>query len=53
MGVGDNPALGRLAEDLGQPHDRHRTRADDVGEHLAGSGRRQLVDVTHQDQRRA
>ena len=34
--VDDDPARGRLAEDLRQPHDRHRVRADDVGEHLPG-----------------
>src|ERR687891_1904131 len=34
MGVGNDSALGRLAEDLGQPHDRHGGRVNDVGEHL-------------------
>ena len=33
--VDDDPALGRLAEHLGQPHHRHGARADDVGQHLA------------------
>ena len=33
--VAHDPALGRLAEDLGQPDHRHGTRADHVGQHLA------------------
>jgi hypothetical protein len=43
--------LGCLAKNLRQPDDRHRPRADDVGEHLPRTNRRQLVDVTDQDQR--
>ena len=35
VGGGDDPAPGRLAEHLGQPHHRHRARGDDVGQHLA------------------
>jgi hypothetical protein len=50
--VGDNPALRRLAEHLAQPHHRHRPALDDVGQHLPGPDRGQLVDVDHQEQRR-
>ena len=34
---GDDPALGGLAEHLGQAHDRDGARLNDVGQHLAGS----------------
>ena len=50
--VGDDPALGRLPEHLGQPDHRHRARGDDVGQHLPRPDRGQLVDVADQDQRR-
>ena len=50
MGVGDDPAFGRLAEDLGQAHDRHRTRGDDVGQHLPRPDRRQLINVADKQQ---
>ena len=49
--VGDDPALGRLAEHLGQPDHRHRAARDDVGQHLARPDRGQLVDVADQEQR--
>src|ERR1700730_15513276 len=32
--VGDDAALGSLAEDLSQAHDRHGTGSDDVGKNL-------------------
>ena len=48
--VGDDPAGGRLAEDLGQPHHRHRAGADQVGQHLARPDRGQLIDVAHHQQ---
>ena len=51
MGVDDDPAGAGLAEDLGQAHHRHRPRADQVGEHLPGPDRRQLIDVAD-DRRR-
>ena len=50
--VDDDAARGRLPEDLGQPHHRHRARGDDVGQHLPGPDRRQLIDVADQDERR-
>ncbi len=53
MGVNDDPALGGLAEDLGQAHDRHGTRGDDVGQNLPGPDRRQLIDIADEQQRRA
>ena len=52
MGVPHDPALRRLAEDLGQPDDRQAVRGDQVGQHLARADRRQLVDVADQQQRR-
>ena len=50
--IGDYPALGGLAEDLSQPHDRHGTRGDDVGQHLPRSDRWQLIDIPNEQQRR-
>ena len=41
-----------LPEHLGQAHDGHRARADDVGQDLPGSDGRQLVDVADDEQRR-
>ena len=37
VGVDDDAALGRLPEHFGQPHHRHGTGGDDVGEDLAGA----------------
>jgi hypothetical protein len=51
--IDDDPALGRLPEDLGQAHDRHRSRRDDVAENLPRAYRRQLIDITDEQQRRA
>jgi hypothetical protein len=45
MCVDDDPALGSLSEDLGQPHDRHGTRSNDIGQHLPGPNRGQLIDI--------
>ena len=53
VGADDDPALCRLAEHLGQTHHRHGAGLDDVGEHLAGADRGQLVDVADDQQRRA
>ena len=50
MGVDDDPAFRRLPEHLGQPRDRQRAGVDDVGEHLPGPDRGQLVDVADQQQ---
>ena len=50
--VGDDAALGGLAEDLGQTHDRHGTRGDDVGQYLPRPDRRQLIDIANEQQRR-
>ena len=50
MRVGDDPALCRLPEDLGQAHHRHRAGRDDVGEHLPRPDRRQLIDVADEHQ---
>ena len=48
--AGDDPAGRRLAEDLGQPHHRHRPRTDQVRQHLAGPNRRELIHVAHHQQ---
>ena len=53
VGVDDDAALGGLAEHLGEPHHRHGARRDDVGQHLAGADRGQLVDVADDQQRGA
>ena len=37
--AGDDPALGGLAEDLGQPHDRNSAGTDDVGQDLTRADR--------------
>ena len=50
MRVDDDPALGGLAEDLGQAHDRYGTRGDDVRQHLPGTDRGQLIDITDEQQ---
>ena len=47
-GGGDHRAR-RLAEDLGQPHDRRGAGGDQVLERLAGADRRQLVGVADED----
>ncbi len=53
MRVDDDAAGCGLAEHFRQPHHRHRARADDVGEDLAGADRWELVDVTDEQQRGA
>jgi hypothetical protein len=50
MRVHDDPALNGLAEDLGQAHNRHGTRCDDVGQHSPGPDRSQLIDIADQQQ---
>ena len=47
---GDDAALGSLTEHLGEPDHRHGLGRDDVGQDLARSDRRQLIDVAHQQQ---
>ena len=47
MSTHDDLALGRLPEYLGEAHHRHGAGRDDVGEHLAGTNRGKLVDVSH------
>ena len=51
MRAGDDTALGRLPEHLGQPHDRYRPRGDNIGQDLARSDGRQLVDIANDQQR--
>ena len=50
MGIGDDLARGSLAEDLGQTHDRHGARGNDISQHLARSDRWQLIDITDEQQ---
>ena len=45
MGVDNDPAFGGLAEDLGQTHDRHGSRCNDVRQYLTRPNRRQLIDI--------
>ena len=52
MRVGDDPALGGLAEHFGQTHHRHGARGDDVGQNLPRPDRGQLIDIADQQQRR-
>ena len=51
--IDDDPALGSLPKDLGQAHDRHRSRRDDVAENLPRAHRRQLIDIADEQQCRA
>ena len=51
--IDDDPALGSLPEDLAQAHDRHRGRRDDIAENLPRAYRRQLIDITDEQQCRA
>ena len=53
MRIDDDTALGGLPEDLGQAHDRHRSRRDDVAENLPRAYRRQLINIADEQQRRA
>jgi hypothetical protein len=53
MRVGDDQALRRLAKDFRQAHDRHRAGGNHVGEHLPGTHRGKLVDITDEQQRRS
>jgi hypothetical protein len=50
MRVDNDLALGGLAEDLGQAHDRHGARCDDVRQHLSRPNRRQLIDIADEQQ---
>ena len=50
--IDDDTALGGLSEDLGQAHDRHRSRRDDVTQNLPRAHRRQLIDIADEQQRR-
>src|SRR5438874_2663577 len=45
VGVDDHPGLGGLPEDLRQPYPGNGLGGQHVAEHLAGTHRRQLVDV--------
>jgi hypothetical protein len=50
VGVDDHPGLGGLPEDLRQPYPGNGLGGQHVAEHLAGTHRRQLVDVADQQQ---
>src|SRR6516164_9969979 len=49
--AGDDPAVGGLAKDLGQAHDRHRAGRDDVGQDLTRADGGELVEVADDQQR--
>ena len=44
--VDDDVGFLRLSKNLGQAHGRHRVGGDDIGEHVAGPDRWELVDVS-------
>src|SRR5580692_2566588 len=48
--IDDDPALSGLSKDLGQAHDRHRSRRDDVAENLPRPNRRLLIDIADEEQ---
>ncbi len=50
VGGGDDPALGGLAEDLGQAHDGHGTRLDDIGQDRTRSDGGELIDVADDEE---
>src|ERR1700720_4396273 len=49
--AGADPAVGGLAKDFGQAHDRHRAGSDDVGQDLTRADGGELVDVADDQQR--
>ncbi len=51
--IDNDPAFGSLPEDLGQAHDRQRSRRDDVAENLPRAHPRQLIDIANEQQCRA
>ena len=48
--IHDDLAFGRLAKYLGQANNRYGSARDHVGQHLARSDRRQLIDITDHEQ---
>ena len=52
VGIDDDPALGGLAEHLGQSRDRQAPRGDDVSQHLPRPDGGQLIHVAHEQQPR-
>ena len=48
MGVGDDAAVGGLAEDFGKTYHRYNPRLDKAGQHQAGADGRQLVNIADQ-----
>jgi hypothetical protein len=53
MGIDDDAALAGLPEYVGQARHGELATTDQIGQHLARSNRRQLVDITHDQQSRA
>jgi hypothetical protein len=51
VGAGDDPALGGLAEDLGQSHNGYGTRRYDVGQNLTRPNGGKLINVADNQQR--
>ena len=52
MGVNNNLTLPGLPEDFIEPDNRHHMRLDDIFKYIAGAYRRQLIDISHQNQGR-
>jgi hypothetical protein len=52
MCIGDDAALGGLAEDLGQKHHRHGARDNDVGQNLPRPHGGELIGIADEQQRR-
>ena len=52
MGIYDDATLRRLAKNLGQTRDRHYRRVYNICQHLAGTDRGQLIDITDDEQGR-
>ena len=50
MGVGDDAALGSLAEDLREPDDGEPPAVQTVTKHVAAANRRELIRVAHKQQ---
>ena len=50
VGIDDDPALARLAEDRAKPHDRDTTRPDQVREDVAEPHRRKLIRIADEEE---
>jgi len=48
VGVGDDAALGRLAEDLGQPHHGNQAAFNEIPQDHSRPDRGELIHIPHQ-----